>query len=101
VTPSNQSLILNLIDYLSHTKHVVDTVILDLFCKIVRMMMAQTSSSSEQNVDRKKIRRIFDFSKGFPDPERAHLDFEKRFYHGVETILGNKYLPIRYHSLIR
>ena len=38
------------------------------------------------------------FSRGWADSEAAQQAFYLKFISGVETILSNKYLPIKYHA---
>lgn len=47
-----------------------------------------------------KTLKLFSFTRGFPDSERAEQSFSVRFLAGIEGVLGNKYLPIRYHALL-
>jgi hypothetical protein len=47
-----------------------------------------------------KKSRIYSFTRGYPDPEKAEQIFTVKFLHGMEGIIANKYLPIRYHAML-
>ena len=83
VKPGNQGLILHLLRYLSETRIIVDSRLVDL---VIVLMTA--------------ISRGLEFTSGFHDTEDAKIGFKAKFYAGLEQVLENKYLPVKYHSQI-
>jgi hypothetical protein len=56
----NQNLILYLLEYVGNARTLADTRLVDMVCKLLRLMMMN-----------EKNRKIFDFTRGFPDLEIA------------------------------
>ena len=82
--------------YLANAKIIADPRLVDMFCKLLRTLMisrndrGMTIPPNQQNV--------FDFSRGFPDKDLARSYFEFKLFNGVEQVLENKYLPVKYHA---
>lgn len=87
VTPANQPFILGLLSYLAKAKHLVDTRFLDVACKLLKFALQAYQG-----------RTVLKFSRGWADSDAAQQVFYLKFISGVETILSNKYLPIKYHA---
>ena len=79
VTPGNQGLIFHLLRYLGDASIIADPRLIDLTTTLMSMLQHDVELSS-----------------GFRDTAQ----FKSRFYSGIERILENKYLPVKYHSQI-
>ncbi len=98
ITPQSIPLIYNLLSYLSQCNNFIQDSsnrLLDLLVHLLRLYLAHLGGGPGS-----KTIRLFSFARGFPDSERAEQSFSVKFLSGVDGVLGNKYLPIRYHALI-
>ena len=82
ITPNNIQMIFNLMDYLSRAKVLVDMRLLEIMIKITRKFSQ------------------FNF-RGFMDIERAKSSFELKFYLGLDMILSNKFISIKFHATMK
>lgn len=71
-----------------------DTRLLDLLIKLLRLYLSHLSSKATGS------RHLFSFTRGFPDSESAETNFLMKFLNGVEGVMSNNYLPIRYHTML-
>ena len=71
-----------------------DTRLLDLLVKLLRLYLSHLSTKATGS------RHLFSFTRGFPDSESAETNFLMKFLNGVEGIMSNNYLPIRYHTML-
>ena len=97
ITPSSLPLIYNLLNFLSQCKNFVQDSsnrLLDLLVKLLRLYLSHLSSKA------KASRHLLSFTRGFPDSETAERSFLLKFLNGVEGVMRNIYLPIRYHTML-
>ena len=62
--------------------------------KLLRLYLVHLSSKGTAS------RHLFSFTRGFPDSESAETSFLMKFLNGVEGVMSNNYLPIRYHTML-
>ncbi len=62
--------------------------------KLLRLYLSHLSSKVTGT------RHLFSFTRGFPDSESAETSFLMKFLNGVEGVMSNNYIPIRYHTML-